>query len=155
MPEMAARRSASLSLAGVITILAVCGACDRAWDWSIGKGRSLGNDLSELRRADRMVIKNRVSDQVRIDTREQSRIDAVVGLFNKYPDKWVSFSGAGGDYDIYLYHGSRLLGRLGLTASSNVRPGEDTLNFNDYFRRVPASDVSALAAQLNLLWPLP
>jgi hypothetical protein len=99
-----------------------------------------------------MVVK--AKDQVMKDTADPADIVEVVMFFKKYPRGWVTVSGAGGDYDIFFYAGAELVGRVGVTASSRTRPGEDTLNVSDSFRRVPASDVTALMDRLTLPWPV-
>ena len=157
-PDVLKRRGTEQRTWVVVVVLAVlfdCGGCNRMWDWSLGSGRDISEVLAGLGEADRMVVKQRSNSEIKIETRDRLKIDEVVRFFQKYPDHWVAFSGAGGDYDVYLYRGERLIGRLGITASSRVRPGEDTLNVENRFRRVRASDVSALANSLKLPWPLP
>lgn len=144
-----------LRLLAILLALACSNGCNRLWDWSLGGGKSLESTLSGLSRTDRMTIRDRARDRDVVDTRDSGQIEVVVGFFRRYPDHWVTFSGAGGDYDIFLYSGGDLVGRLGLTASSRVQPGEDTLNVGDYFRRVPQSEVAALARRVDLVWPPP
>jgi hypothetical protein len=118
---------------------------------SLGRGRDLTTTLDGLGKSTRVVITSR--DEVKKDSTDASQIAEVVTFFKKYPSGWVNVSGAGGDYDIFLYEDAEMIGRLGVTASSGVRPGEDTLNVGDSFRRVPASDVLVFMRRLGLPWP--
>jgi hypothetical protein len=133
-------------------------ACDRTLEWALyGSGKRLDNDLVALDHANRIVVVKGGSGgrQQLASIRDQAKIRDVITLFERYPDSWVIFSGAAGDYLLYVYQDDRMVGLLGLTASSRVRPGEDTLSFGDYFRRAPSSEVAALVYRLGLPWPPP
>jgi hypothetical protein len=136
-------------------ILVFTYGCNQIWDRSLGSGRDLGALIDQMAPSDRMVIKDRARNKTVTETDDRAQIAETVAFFKKYPSGWVMLSGAGGDYDIFLYRDGQLIGRLGLTASSRVRPGEDTLNIGDSFRRVPASEAAAFAHRLTLPWPLP
>ena len=112
--------------------------------------------LRELEDTDRIVVIAHYAGSDPVATiRDRVKIRDLVMFFEAHPDSWVTFSGVIPGYDFNLYQGDRLLGHLGLTASSNVRPGEDTLSCGDYFRRAPATEVAALAKRLDLPWPPP
>ena len=138
----------------LVAIAFSCGGCGRLLEWSLGPGENLGHSFEELgRRSNRLVIQTR-DHEVKKDTASQVDIATVLNFFKRYPAGWVKLSGAGGDYNIFLYEGTDLIGRLGVTQSSRVRPGEDTLNVSDNYRRVPASEVVVLMRQLGLPWPV-
>ncbi len=145
--RIAGRRFLLFALSGV-----VCFGCDRLWETSLGPGEDLARTLSTFETATRMVIK--AGDVVARETTERSQVIEVSDFFKKYPRGWLLLSGAGGDYDVFLYRQDDLIGRLGITATSRVKPGEDTLNVGDRFRRVPAAEVSALMDRLKLPWPI-
>ena len=127
--------------------LVSCSA-DRMLEWSLrASAKTLDKELVALRQADRMVIDAR--DDARFEdrgTRDAATIRTVVAFFERYPKGWMILSGASGHYNFYLYRGGQLVGRVGLTASSKVLPGVDTLNFGDYFRRIPATEAAALSS---------
>ena len=118
---------------------------------------SLEKAFVKLEHADRLVIDGPNYGGVKhsLTVKDPETIRDVLLFFERYPRGWNLVSGGGGDYDLFLYEDRRILGRFGITNSSTVTPGVDTLNFGDYFRRAPASEVAAFARRLGLSWPPP
>ncbi len=141
----------------LISLVFVCSACQRFSDRVLyGSGKSLATNLRALEEANRiLVITHSGKTRLVATITDRTTIRNLVGFFEERPGGWVIFSGFIAGYDFALYQDDRLLGHLGLTASSSVRPGEDTLSCGDYFRRAPASEVEALARTLGLPWPPP
>lgn len=137
----------------------ISGGCNLVYEWAVerGPGQNLEQTIKSLEQANRMIVQQHggALEHGQVVT-DRALISDVLSLFKKYPTGWHSVSGAGGDYDLFLYQDDRLLGRVGLVNSSRIRPGEDTLTVGvDYFRRAPAEEVSALAHRLGLQWPPP
>ena len=112
----------------------------------------LDKDLAGLDRANRLVIEAHGGSQVR-STVDHETIRMAVHFFQRYRDGWMILSGAAGDYNFYLYRDVEPIARLGITETTSGYPGQDTLNFGDRFRRVPASEVADFARRLELRWP--
>jgi hypothetical protein len=142
---------------GLISLAVACSACQGISDRVLyGSGKNLDTELRALQQANRIAVIGRGSGSKPLATiTDRATLRTVVTFFGQHPDGWFIFSGAGGDYDLYLYDDDRLLGRVGLTAGSKVGSEEDTLSFGDYFRRAPASEVATLMARLGLPWPPP
>lgn len=119
----------------------------------------LEKEFVKLEHADRLVIKGPRygGNSHSVTINDPETIKDVVQFVKRYPRGWNLVSGAGGDYDLLLYEDQRVIGQLGITKTSSdgETPGLDTVNFGDYFRRVPAADVEAFADRLGLLWPPP
>ncbi len=142
----------------VVAIALAGSACDRnrILEWAVyGSGRRLDKEMVALERANRIVVvKSGSSGRDPLATiGDQAKVRDVVAFFKRYPDRWILFSGPPGDYWLYVYQDDRDIGLLALTASSRVRPGEDTLTFGEYARRAPSADVAALVSRLGLPWP--
>jgi hypothetical protein len=147
---MSDRRISQL-LVIVLAAALVCCACERIWEFSLGPGENLAKTFNAFDKSNRMVIK--AKEKVKKETTDPADVADVVNFFKKYPRGWVRVSGAGGDYDIFLYEGAELIGRVGITGS-RTRPGEDTLNVGDSFRRVPTAEVVVLMRRIGLPWPV-
>ena len=142
---------------GLVLLTIACSACQRIADRALyGSGKRLETELRALEQASRIVVityRGRTGPVATITDR--TKIRDLVAFFEERSDGWLIFSGVIPGYDFVLYRDDRLLGHLGLTASSSVRPGEDTLSVGDYFRRVPFAETAALANRLGLSWPPP
>jgi len=141
------------SARSVVAIVVACTGCGRLWDASFGPGRDLTDTIAGFEKSNRMVIT--YGDDVKRDTTDRTQIAAVVNLFKKHPKGWLAISGHVGDYDVLLYENDRLIARVGANNSSRVMPGQDTINVESYFQRVPVAEVTDLMKQLNLPWPTP
>ena len=127
---------------------------ERMYEWAVKvSARRLTKELAALDGANRIGITGRDATVTTRSSRDPEFIREVITFFQKYPDGWAIVSGAAGDYYFYLYRDEEMVGRLGLTSSTSVRPGEDTLNVWDYFRRVPSAEAAAFAARIGLPWP--
>ncbi len=135
----------------IVLTACACSGCD--FDLSFLPGVSITNTLKQFAKADRMVMKTRAGEVIRVST-DPNEIANVVSFVNQYPSGWMTFSGAGGDYEMYLYEGAGLIGDFGITRTSDRRPGKDTLNVGEYLRRAPASEVEILMRDLRLPWPV-
>jgi hypothetical protein len=151
MVDLMTERYGRATLIGILALVLCSWGCDRMWDWSLGPGSDLSEVIDSFARSNRMVVKGR--DKIEKETTDPNKIAEVLEVFRRYPTGWLSFSGAGGEYDILLYHDRQLIGRLGLTATSTRHGTEDTLNVGDRYRRVPASEVNRLARKIGLPWP--
>ena len=58
------------------------------------------------------------------EIRDRALIDDTLAFFRRYPDGYVDFSGASGDYDFYLYRNGQIVLRLGIRAPLPSFPGE-------------------------------
>jgi hypothetical protein len=140
----------------MVAIMVTVGGCssDRLYDLMLKTAATtVDKELKAVERADRMVIHARDGGIEDRTTQEAPPIKIVVAFYERYRDGWMMLSGASGQYDFYLYREGQLVGRLGLTASSQVYPDQDTLTVGDRFRRVPAVETADLARRLNLPWP--
>jgi hypothetical protein len=143
----------ALMLASSVVGLA-CNKAGGSW-WMLGQ--NMTRELS-IDPPDSMLVARSSSQGVERlrDIRDRSMIDDTLALFRRYPDGYVDFSGAGGDYDFYFFrNGQKMLLRLGIRDSSRWSPGEATLNVASHRRQVPAAEVAALASRLGLTWPAP
>jgi hypothetical protein len=125
--------------------------CGGVMEWSLSH-RRLDSELKALEQADRLDINGGPANLTKLGTvTDLETIHAVVAFYERYPDGWVTFSGAPADYSLLFYKGNQSLGVLGLAAGAPY-PGADTLSVGNYFRHAPSTEVSALAHRLNLPW---
>ncbi len=145
-----------LKYLGVLALATAAIGCsqERVYDWAVKvSARRLTKELATLDGANSIMISGRDATVPKRSSRDPKFIREVITFFQKYPDGWAIVSGAAGDYNFYLYRDEEMVGRLGLTSSTSARPGEDTLNVWDYFRRLPSAEAAALAARIGLPWP--